>query len=83
MEDILSKHTRRGLRNLQSGKKDVFPDNWSPREIETAIMDAYRYSKRIHAQGERVLVQGVGKGRLIEIWVNKSTKVIETAYPVK
>jgi hypothetical protein len=30
-----------------------------------------------------VLVRGQADGMTIEMWVNKATKLIETAYPIK
>ena len=48
------------------------------------IKTAYKNGKRVKTQGDRIKVVGQAKdGTVIEIWVNKATKVIETAYPLK
>jgi hypothetical protein len=81
MEEVESGHTATGSRALQSGKKDLFPSNWSSSKIEKAIRQAYRYGERMGSQGERVFVQGQGGGLRIQMWVNTATKTIETAWP--
>ncbi|QNQ18532.1 EndoU domain-containing protein [Kosakonia sp. SMBL-WEM22] len=53
----------------------------SPKQIENAVKDAYSNIKVIKTQGDRVMGQGTSGGMTIEIWINKSTKTIETAYP--
>jgi hypothetical protein len=67
-----------------SPKKDLFPDYMDRRAVHRAITDAYRHiTTRIASQGARVKVQGVtNAGNIIEMWVNRETRVIETAYPV-
>jgi RHS repeat-associated protein len=80
MTHVLSGHVKGGLR--VSSKKDLFPTNMSITEIEQSIRQAYRYGKKILTQGERVLMQGEANGLKIEMWVNKATKTIETAYPI-
>ncbi|MBW7453040.1 polymorphic toxin-type HINT domain-containing protein [Paenibacillus sepulcri] len=82
MEHIISGHTKDGFRATQSKLKDLFPDNMNDSQIEKAVRDAYSNSSKLQTQGDRVLVRGQSNGLTIEIWVNKSTKIIETAYPV-
>ena len=77
MEDIASGHIAGGSR--VSSLKTLFPENMSVDQVEAAIRDAYRYGNRVETQGDRVRIQGQG----IEMWVNTSTKTIETAYPMK
>jgi RHS repeat-associated protein len=81
MVHVLDRHTKTGKTAQQSGKKDLFPENMSPRQIERAVKEAYGNGKRILTQGDRVLVQGRSGGKTIEMWVNTKTKIIETAYP--
>ncbi|WP_284415853.1 RHS repeat-associated core domain-containing protein, partial [Acidovorax sp. SUPP3334] len=81
MAHVLDRHTASGKTAQQSGKKDLFPEGMTPKQIEKSIKEAYGNSKRISTQGERVLVQGQSGGKTIEMWVNTKTKVIETAYP--
>ena len=79
---ILSGHVQGGTRAGQSGKKSLFPPNWSQRQIENAVKDAYAFSQRVQTQGPKVKLQGSGGGLIIEMWVNLETKVLETAYPI-
>ena len=81
MTHILSGHTAGGAR--VSALKDLFPNHMNPVQIERAIRNAYRnVSKKVTTQGERVLVRGTtDDGMVIEMWVNRTTKTIETAYP--
>jgi hypothetical protein len=45
-------------------------------------MDAHTHSSITRVQGERVVLSGVTKdGTIIDMWFNRATKVIETAYP--
>lgn len=80
---IRDRHTPDGKVARQSGKKDAFPREMSDREIENSVRQAYRNGKRIGSQPpDRVKVRGTYNGQTIDMWVNTSTKTIETAYPV-
>jgi len=86
MAHISSNHMAGGLGAIQSaamGKgKSLFPSWMTERQIESTIMDAYTHSSIIRVQGERVVLSGVTKdGTIIEMWFNRATKMIETAYP--
>ncbi|EMS1065255.1 EndoU domain-containing protein [Providencia stuartii] len=81
MEHILDRHTSTGRTARQSGIKDLFPENMSSKQIEKAVKEAYSNIKVIKSQGDRVMGRGSSGGMIIEIWINKSTKFIETAYP--
>jgi uncharacterized protein RhaS with RHS repeats len=84
MDHILSGHTSTGSRAVQSanagGGKDLF-GNMTPAQIEKAIRGAYRVCEKVMTQGDRVLVRGQYGDMTIEMWVNKATNIIETAYP--
>src|SRR3569623_180292 len=80
MEHILSGRAAGGLRG--SATKTLFPSHWSESQIENAVRQAYRYGTRVTSQGTRVLVQGSHDGISMRMWVNTSSKTIETAYPV-
>ncbi len=80
MEHVLSGHKVGGSR--VSSLKTLFPSSWTDRQIEKAIMDAYRHSKRWATQGDRVLLRGSSGGFDFEIWLNRVRKIIETAYPL-
>ena len=86
MVHIASSHMEGGLRLAQSlangGAKSVFPSGMSETEVDRVIRWAYRYGEKISTQGERVVVRGESNGLKIEMYVNKTTKIIETAYPV-
>lgn len=77
MEHIASGHMVGGSR--VSALKTLFPENLSREEVKKLILEAYKNSKRIKTQEERVLLQGND----IEMWVNTKTKTIETAYPIR
>lgn len=86
MMHIGSNHMAGGAGALQSaamGKgKSLFPTWMTGRQVESAIMDAYSHSSITRVQGERVVLSGITKdGTIIEMWFNRTTKVIETAYP--
>ena len=81
MVHILDRHTATGRTAVQSGIKDLFPDHMTPKQIENAIKEAYSNAKRLQTQGERIKVIGESSIGKIEIWVNKVSKTIETAYP--
>jgi hypothetical protein len=82
IEHILSGHTEQGERALQSGLKDLFPKDWSAKQIESAVRQAYRYSSKAGAvEGGRVLLEGTARGRKIQMYVNIAERIIETAWP--
>ena len=86
MTHIMDIHTKCGDVAKQSGKKDLFPENMTERQIKKAILEAYSKAIRIRTQSgdsNKVLVRGQADGMTIEMWVNKATKLIETAYPIK
>jgi len=61
-----------------SSRKSTFPENMTQSQVEKLVREAYRYGERVRTQGDRVLV----RGNNIEMWVNTTTKSIETAYPL-
>ena len=86
MTHIMDRHTKCGDVAKQSGKKDLFPEKMTERQIKKAILEAYSKAKGIRTQSgdsNKVLVRGQADGMTIEMWVNKATKLIETAYPIK
>jgi RHS repeat-associated protein len=86
MDHIESGHMEGGSRLTQSraagGSKDVFPSQMNKNQVESAIRDAYQKSSKLQTQGERVLVQGQSGKLTIQMWVNTTTKIIESAWPV-
>lgn len=83
MEHIMSGHSADGRRGDPNDpdKKDKFPKWMSAPAIERAVREAYRYGEKVRTQGERIFVRGPWGDSYIEMWVNKVTKVIETAWP--
>lgn len=79
MEHILERHIPGAP---YAAGRTLFPEHMSESMIERAVRQAYRYGETVSGQGERVMVRGTAAGLKIEIWVNKTTKTIETAYPV-
>lgn len=82
MEHILSGHTPNGSRN-PDGKKSIFY-GMTAEQILRAIKEAYNNCSKLQTQGDRVLLEGFSESYnlLVQIWVNLTTRVIETAYPV-
>jgi hypothetical protein len=76
---IVTGHTAGGAR--AGAAKALFPSGMSEAQIERAVREAYRFGEKVATQGDRVLMQGQSGGLTIEMWVNKSTRTIETAYP--
>ena len=76
---IASGHMVGGSR---SALKTLFPPGMSEKQVEQAVRQAYRVGERVKTQGERVVVRGQSDGLTIEMWVNATTRTIETAYPV-
>jgi hypothetical protein len=62
--------------------RTLFPRQMTERAIETAVRQAYRFGNAVGRKGERTIVRGEAAGLTIEMYVNRVTKVIETAYPV-
>jgi RHS repeat-associated protein len=78
-EHIAERHVVGGP--FTSGRS-LFPVMMNKASIMRAIQQAYRSASTVAVQGERVLLRGAGGGLQIEMWYNRVTKVIETAYPV-
>ena len=80
---IISGHTVGGARAKASGLKDIFPEYMTEIMIERAVRNAYKnVSKKLYTQGDRVFLKGQTKeGMIIEMWLNRATKTIETAWP--
>ncbi|MEC7263734.1 MAG: RHS repeat-associated core domain-containing protein, partial [Bacteroidota bacterium] len=82
MEHILSGHVAGGSR--VSSIKTLFSSSLTSTQIEKMIKTAYSNSKKIQTQGNRVRLRGTSDdGVVIEMWLNKVTNIIETAYPIK
>ena len=79
MAHVMERHTAEGA--LSAGRT-TFPELMSEKGIQRAIREAYRYGEKIGSQGDRVLMRGSSGGLTIEMWVNRATGTIETAYPV-
>ena len=83
MAHILERHVP-GAR-IAAGRT-VFPSTMNEASILRAIRSAYETSSKVGVQLEgdvvRYQLQGSGAGLRIEMWFNKATNVIETAYPI-
>lgn len=79
MEHIAERHMTGGP--FTAGR-DVFV-GLNQRGVIAAIRQSYGNAQRIAIQGERVLLSGVTRtGMRVEMWFNRVTRRIETAYPV-
>ena len=68
--------------NRGGPNKDRFPKWVTSTIAEQIIRTAYRYGEKIRTQGDRVLIRGPWDGsHFIEMWVNTTTKMIESAWP--
>jgi RHS repeat-associated protein len=89
MVEVTSGHMAGGVRAAQNAAeraaksgKDMFPSWMTPAQVERAILDAYKHSQIAMMQGERIFLRGVTKdGTVIEMWFNRVTRIIETAWP--
>ncbi|MDX8346148.1 EndoU domain-containing protein [Rossellomorea sp. YZS02] len=68
---------------VYSKGRDLFPKNMTKSQVQSTVKDAYknRY-KKLQTQGKNVKVRGKSHNMTIDMWVNTSTKEIETAYPI-
>ena len=80
---IASGHMVGGARVSQL--KSLFPSNMNVQQVEKVIRQAYKnVAKKVRTQGDRVLLRGeTESGLKIEMWLNRTTKTIETAYPIR
>ncbi len=64
------------------GKNTVF---WglTKEQIQKVVKGAYKnVDQKLKTQGERILVRGKFEKWTVEMWINKDTKIVETAYPI-
>ncbi len=90
VEHILERHKIGGKILKQStaagGAKDVFPEWMTDKQILSAVKEAYGNAKKVETQvresGEKVAVL-IGKSGNLEIkmYINLTTKILETAFP--
>jgi len=79
MVHVAERHMEDGARVLD---KSVFV-GLNERGVMAAIKQAYGSATTVAVQGERVLLEGITKtGTSVQMWLNRTTKTIETAYPV-
>jgi len=80
-EHIASGHMKGGSR--VSNLKTLFPEGMTRQQVQKMVVNAYRnVHTKLLTQGDRILLRGESNGITIEMWINKATKTIETAYPV-
>ncbi|MDR1674141.1 MAG: EndoU domain-containing protein, partial [Oscillospiraceae bacterium] len=88
VDHIIDNHTSTGNGAKMSGKKDLFPDSMTPQHIESSIRDAYNSASQVGSpqntpDGVKILLQGRDvNGMVIEMWFNKTSGSIDTAYPI-
>jgi hypothetical protein len=57
----------------------------STNQVERTVRSAYQnVTDKLQTQGDRMLLRGISNSSIqVEMWLNKSTRTIETAYPAK
>jgi RHS repeat-associated protein len=80
MGHIRDRHMPGGKSLAPANKKDVF-QGMTEQQVGRAVRNAYRYGEVLQPQGDRVFVRGPFGNGSIEMWVNRVTKEIETAWP--
>ena len=86
---LINNHTINGKGYQQSiaagGRKGIYPEWMSEKQIFKSIREAYENSKKVETQiinGEKkVRLVGQSGNLTIEMWVNLTTDTLETAYP--
>jgi RHS repeat-associated protein len=79
MVHIAERHMEGGI---HTAGRTIFPGTMGEKAVMGAIREAWQTATKVGVQGDRVKLLGQGAGYAIEMWFNKVTKVIETAYPV-
>jgi RHS repeat-associated protein len=82
MVHIADRHIVGGRTLATRAEGTFFPSTMNEASVMRAIREAYESSTKIGVQGDRVKLVGEGAGLNIEMWFNRITKTIETAYPV-
>ena len=80
MVHIAERHMHGGAIAMQNGRS-LFPITMNERAVMSAIRQAWGTAAKTAVQGDRIQLVGTGGGLHIEMWFNKVTNVIETAYP--
>ena len=62
--------------------RTVFPSTMNARSVARTIREAYEAGAKVRVQGDRVVLHGDAAGLTIEMWFNRLTNTIETAYPI-
>lgn len=81
IDHIASGHIRGGSRI--SDIKTLFPEWMNAEQVSKVVRNAYKnVHTKLQTQGDRILLRGTASNGLeIEMWLNKATNMIETAYP--
>ena len=86
-DHIMDRHAPWGKTAQQSGKKNIF-ENMTENEIKKAVRNAWKNREKIETQKrpdqpDRIRYKGYDAETryVIEIWQNKKTGWIETAFP--
>ena len=87
-DHIMDRHAPWGKTARQSGKKNIF-ENMTENEIKRAVKNAWKNREKIEIQedllkGNQIRYRGYDPETRykIEIWQNKETKIVESAYPI-
>jgi len=61
-----------------NGKSSFFPNDWSPKEVLDAIMEAY--TNQTYQRGTSNTYNGIGKGIEIQMYLDRNRQII-SAFP--
>ena len=88
VEEIFSGHKAGGYRISLNSKKDIFPATWSARKIMRSVKEAFVGAKILKKQvnpiTQEVRYKLLGKakdGTVIQMWYNKTLRIVESAWP--
>ena len=72
----------RGANPRRVGNNTMF-NGLTKEQIQRVVRGAYgAVDEKLQTQDDRILVRGAYGGWVVEFWVNKATREIETAYPI-
>lgn len=91
IDHIYDNHHPNGKIAMQRGPSNsLFPELWTKEDIEKCVWRAWGRRKKNKTQSklpgsdQRIRYRGVDpdSGLTLEIWYNRESKIIETAYPL-
>jgi len=82
IDEVISGYMAGESRLAPGNNKSLFLADSNAAQVEKAIRNAFRYGTIVrHQQSDRIFITGPFGKRKIDMWYNKKSKIIETAYP--